>query len=79
MGGACYKFRKIHRKIIDIVFFGRIEQNISEILLARDDFDYALVGEFRSLKDRLMVVRKEARQLARSQQNQPTHAVTNPP
>ena len=67
---------QIHRKMIDIVFFGRIEQNISKILLARDD--YALVGEFGSLKDRLMVVRKEAQLLARYQQNQPTHAATNP-
>ena len=70
MGGACYKFRKIHGKKIDIVFFGR---NRAEYFR-----DYALVGEFGSLKDRLMVVRKEARLLARYQQNQPTHAATNP-
>ena len=44
----------------------QIEQKISEVLLRRGD--YSLVGELGSLKDRLIAIRKEAKQLARSHQ-----------
>ena len=59
-----------------------IEQCISKILLARGD--YALIGEFGSIKDRLSVMRREARQFSRAhlqQDNRPTpdQSLQNPP
>ena len=53
------------------VFCTEIEQCISEILLARGD--YALIGEFGSIKDRLSAVRKEAKQFSRTNQRQEIH------
>ena len=44
----------------------QIEHKISEVLLRRGD--YSLVGELGSLKDKLIGIRKEAKQLARSLQ-----------
>jgi len=59
-----------------------IEQCISKILLARGD--YALIGELGSIKDRLSVMRREARQFSRAhlqQDNRPTpdQSLQNPP
>ena len=54
----------------------KIEQNISEVLLARGDC--ALIGELDILKDRLNVVWKEAGWLTRSSANQPTGHASEP-